>query len=73
MVRPARWSASIAVDAYGRQLACTDSLTASLDVTVAQVPRGCVPTLYARFGDWFAWLCVAGSVGAVAVAILGVI
>jgi hypothetical protein len=28
----------------------------------AQVPLGRVPTLYAKTGDLFAWLCVAGLV-----------
>jgi apolipoprotein N-acyltransferase len=34
-----------------------------------QVPVGGVRTLYARTGDLFAWLCVAGLVTALAMAI----
>jgi len=35
----------------------------------AQVPIGRVPTLYARVGDLFAWLCVAGLVVALGLAV----
>ena len=28
----------------------------------AQVPMGRIPTLYAKTGDLFAWICVAGVV-----------
>jgi apolipoprotein N-acyltransferase len=34
----------------------------------AQVPVGGVPTLYAKTGDLFAWLCVAGVVAALGIA-----
>lgn len=60
LVRAARWGVSAAVDPYGRTLALTDSFAANQDVTVANVPFTPVPTLYARLGDWFAWLCVIG-------------
>ncbi len=60
MVRAARWGVSGAVDVFGRTLARTDGFAAAPDVTVAQVPLGSVPTLYARLGDWFAWICAAG-------------
>ena len=36
-----------------------------------QVPLGRVPTLYARIGDLFPWLCVAGLVVAVGFATIG--
>jgi apolipoprotein N-acyltransferase len=48
-----------AFDAFGRVLAWTDHFSGARTM-VAQIPVGGVPTLYARFGDWFAWLCVAG-------------
>jgi hypothetical protein len=37
----------------------TDYFAASDGTMVVQVPIGGVPTLYARTGDLFAWLCVA--------------
>jgi apolipoprotein N-acyltransferase len=50
-----------AVDPYGRSLAAMDDLAAQDNVVVAQVPVSAgVPTIYARIGDLFAWLCVAG-------------
>jgi apolipoprotein N-acyltransferase len=36
----------------------------------AQLPLGRIPTLYARTGDWFSWLCVAGLAALLAVAIV---
>jgi apolipoprotein N-acyltransferase len=36
-----------------------------------QVPMGGIPTLYARTGDLFAWLCVAGLLVAVGIATIG--
>jgi apolipoprotein N-acyltransferase len=60
MVRATRWGLSAVVDPYGRVLAQLDSFVTSNQTLVAQVPLGGVRTLYARFGDWFAWLCVAG-------------
>ena len=59
MVRATRWGLSAAVDPQGRVLAEVDAFIAGDHVMVAQVPVGSVSTLYARFGDWFAWLCVA--------------
>jgi len=73
MVRAARWGVSAAVDAFGRTLARTDSFAADPDVTVAQVPLGSVATLYARLGDWFAWLCAAGLAAIAMGSLLGAI
>jgi apolipoprotein N-acyltransferase len=39
-----------------------DHLAPGDSTLVAQVPIGHVPTLYARVGDLFSWLCVAGLV-----------
>ena len=50
-----------AVDPYGHSLAAMDDLAAQDNVMVSQVPASAgVPTIYARIGDLFAWLCVAG-------------
>jgi apolipoprotein N-acyltransferase len=59
MVRATRWGLSAAVDPLGRVLAEVDPFIPGDHVMVAQVPVGGVRTIYARFGDWFAWLCVA--------------
>jgi apolipoprotein N-acyltransferase len=37
---------------------------------IAQVPLGHIATLYAKTGDLFAWLCVAGVLAAAAIAFL---
>ena len=37
----------------------------------ARLPMGRIPTLYARTGDWFSWLCVAGLVTMLAVVMVG--
>lgn len=60
MVRATRWGLSAAVDPYGRVLAQLDPFVAPNQTMVAQVPVSSVRTIYAQFGDWFAWLCVAG-------------
>ncbi len=66
LVRPARWGVHSAVDPYGRTLAKMDEFTPEQLVMVAQVPVRGVRTVYSRIGDLFAWLCVAGLLGAIA-------
>ncbi|MEO3790980.1 nitrilase-related carbon-nitrogen hydrolase [Nonomuraea sp. B10E15] len=48
-------------DPWGRVLAETDTETSSSPFVMAAagVPEGPGTTVYARFGDWFAWLCLA--------------
>lgn len=70
MVRPARWGISSAVDPYGRTLARMDEFTVEQRVMVALVPYARVRTLYPHIGDLFAWLCVAGLMGAIASVLL---
>ena len=65
MVRPARLGVPAAVDPYGRTLAIMDEAVAEQLVLVAQVPVRGVRTIYPRIGDLFAWLCVAGLLGAI--------
>ena len=48
---------SAAFDPWGRLLAATDHFSGARTM-VAIVPVGAVPTVYARVGDAFAWLCV---------------
>jgi apolipoprotein N-acyltransferase len=62
MVRATRWGNSVAVDALGNEVAKLDPFVAPNRVMVAQVPLGHVATIYARWGDWFGWSCVAGLV-----------
>jgi len=61
---------SIAVDPYGRILAQTDFFGATDRTLVAQVPVQDVQTAYALFGRWFEWLCLAGFVLVVVVALI---
>ncbi|MEV7099271.1 nitrilase-related carbon-nitrogen hydrolase [Amycolatopsis sp. NPDC051045] len=55
------WSAArgtpTLADAHGRVLAETHTGDRAFSVVVAEVPFGPGKTPYARFGDWFAWLC----------------
>ena len=37
----------------------------------AQVPVGRIPTIYARTGDWFSWLCVVGLAAMLSVVMIG--
>jgi apolipoprotein N-acyltransferase len=70
MFRIARWGRAGAVDRYGRRLAAMDDFASQDNVLVAQVPIRGVRTIYARIGDLFAWLCVAGLMGVVSWAVL---
>jgi apolipoprotein N-acyltransferase len=60
IVRATSRGVSAAVDPLGRVLATMDHFATTERVMVAQMPLASVHTVYARFGDWFAWLCVAG-------------
>jgi apolipoprotein N-acyltransferase len=55
------WSAArgtpMLADAQGHVLAETHTGDRPFSVVVADVPLGPGKTPYARFGDWFAWLC----------------
>jgi apolipoprotein N-acyltransferase len=55
------WSAArgtpMLSDAHGRVLADTRTGAQPFSVVTADVPLGSGSTPYARFGDWFAWLC----------------
>jgi apolipoprotein N-acyltransferase len=55
------WSAArgtpMLSDAHGRVLADTHPGAQPFSVVTADVPIGSGGTPYARFGDWFAWLC----------------
>ncbi|GAA1408323.1 nitrilase-related carbon-nitrogen hydrolase [Catellatospora coxensis] len=64
VVRAAGRGRLVAADSRGRLVADAVTGTATTSTTVS-VPAGSGATPYARFGDWFAWLClllVGGSV-----------
>jgi len=63
-VRPAASGISSAIDPWGRVLGVSDFFSPGDRTLTAQVPIGGFRTLYARTGDLFAWLCVAGLVAA---------
>lgn len=60
MVRPTLSGISTVVDAYGRTLAQVDDFGNDQPTLVPAAVTAGMPTLYARFGDWFAYLCLAG-------------
>src|SRR5262249_23678551 len=63
LVRQTSYGLSAVFDARGVQLASMDHFGSDDHVLVAAVPMAAgVRTVYARFGDWFAWLCVAAVV-----------
>lgn len=62
------WSAqlgtSLLADGHGRPLAEAATISGpGFAVTVADVPDGPGATPYSRLGDWFAWLCLAVTLG----------
>jgi apolipoprotein N-acyltransferase len=68
ILRPAAAGLSAAIDPWGRIVGLSDFFAAGDRTMVAQVPARHVATLYARTGDLFAWLCVAGLTIALAAA-----
>ena len=71
LVRAAASGLSGAVDPWGRVLSMSDFYAAGDRTMTAQLPLGRIPTLYARTGDWFSWLCVAGLAAMLAVVMIG--
>ncbi len=60
IVRPSLSGVSTIIDAQGRVLAQVDAFGPDEPTAVATVATQHATTLYARFGDWFAYLCVVG-------------
>ena len=60
LVRPAASGISTAIDPWGRVLAMADFFAPGDRTLTAQVPVGRIPTLYARIGDLFGWICSIG-------------
>ncbi len=70
LLRPAASGISSAVDPWGRVLGVADAFAPGDGTLTVQVPMTGVRTLYARIGDLFAWLCVAGLVGSLGLTIM---
>lgn len=60
-VRAANEGLLTASDAQGRLVASKMAAPAGMTTILADLPLGPGPTLYARTGDVFAWLCVAAA------------
>ena len=60
LVRQTSLGLSAAFDYQGCPLATMDHYLATERVLVSQVPTRGVRTPYSRFGDWFAWVSLAG-------------
>jgi apolipoprotein N-acyltransferase len=58
LMRPTANGVGIATDAYGRTLSSAGYLRSGGATLVAHLPVRGVRTLYSRWGDWFAWVCV---------------
>ena len=71
IVRAAASGLSVAIDPWGRVLSMSDFYAAGDRTMTAQLPVGRIPTLYARSGDWFSWLCVASLAAMLAVVMIG--
>ncbi len=71
IVRAAASGLSVAIDPWGRVLSMSDFYASGDSTMTAQLPMGRIPTLYARNGDWFSWLCVAGLAAMLAVVMIG--
>jgi apolipoprotein N-acyltransferase len=65
LVRAASSGLSAVFDPWGRVLGIADYFAAGDGTLTVQLPIGRIQTVYARTGDLFAWLCVAGLVVAI--------
>jgi apolipoprotein N-acyltransferase len=62
LIRQTSQGLSAAFDYQGRRLAAMDHYQTADYAMVSQIPTRGVRTIYARFGDWFAWACLPGLV-----------
>lgn len=70
IVRQAGNGLSVVIDPYGRVIASMNQFKSNEWVMVAQVPTFSVPTLYPYTTDWFAYLCLIGTLVAIITAIV---
>lgn len=61
IVRAAKQGFLTVSDPYGRVVAQTEATGEKFSTLVAKVRPAAVSTLYQRWGDWFAWVCVVGT------------
>ena len=71
LVRATSSGISVAVDPVGRVRSLSDDAAPNARIMVAHVPMRGMQTVYAKVGDLFGWLCVAGLLAAIGVAYLG--
>jgi apolipoprotein N-acyltransferase len=69
LVRPTGNGLSIATDSLGQTLATADYFATDRLTMVSDVPTRGAATIYARIGDSFAYLCIAGLAGLVGLAL----
>ena len=60
LIRQTSQGLSAAFDYQGRRLAAMDDYQTTDYAMVSEIPTRGVWTIYARLGDWFAWVCLAG-------------
>jgi apolipoprotein N-acyltransferase len=60
VIHQASHGLSAAFDYEGNRLAAVDYFRSGGATMIAEVPIRGVRTVYARLGDWFAWLCIVG-------------
>lgn len=63
LLRPTSSGLTLAADYQGRPLGAVSTFRADRPLLVAALPIQGTRTLYARAGDWFAWLCLLGLAG----------
>jgi apolipoprotein N-acyltransferase len=66
IVHQASHGLSAAFDYEGNRLSAVDYFRSAGAAMIADVPTRGVRTLYSRFGDWFAWLCIAALLAFIA-------
>jgi apolipoprotein N-acyltransferase len=69
MFRPTGDGISLATDAFGRVLASADDFVSAKPSLVVDIPLQAMPTVYARVGDLFVYLCAVGWLLLVVVAL----
>lgn len=71
VVHQASHGLSAAFDYQGNRLAAVDYFRSGGATMIADVPTRGVRTLYSRWGDWFAWLCIAALLTLIVTALAG--
>jgi apolipoprotein N-acyltransferase len=69
MIRADYHGLSTAVDYHGTILAQMNDLTTENRIMIADIPKQGIKTIYSKIGDLFAWLCVLGLLGVIALTI----